>query len=74
MVVSKTCLGVSLDLFFPFGYDYSDNKFFSNDDSSVTLVLNGRFVFYDRSYTTVHVSLYYANINRYNGIVIHYES
>ena len=62
MGVSKTCLGVSPDFFFPFGDGADDTEFLSaNDDSSVNVPFdfNGRFVFYNRFYKTVYVSVYY---------------
>ena len=50
------CTALSVDKFIPFGNASEDTIFFSNDDNTTSISVPVRFPFYDRLFTTIHVS------------------
>ena len=50
------CTALSVDKFIPFGTAQGDTIFFSNDDETTSIAVPVRFPFYDRLFTTIHVS------------------
>ena len=63
-------VGLHVDDFIPFGEDSGDTIFFSSDDNTTSIAVPLRFPFFNRYYSTIHVSVFMVSeCQRTVGIV-----